>query len=96
MSNTPGIDALREDARRLLGLLDDPHPGLHTWMLALSRRCMSIADYAGKGNLSAFDDLLEACEAALKGLGAPVQHHLYQDAYAKLCAAIAKAKEGLT
>lgn len=36
------------------------------------------------------DDLLAACELALKRLGAPVTH--YQDAYAALTAAIAKVK----
>ena len=36
------LDALREKVERLKRLLDDPHPGLHTWVIALDRAIVAI------------------------------------------------------
>ena len=51
-SDTPGLDDLRRLARRLDGLLADPHPGLFTWREALGDTLLDMADYAGYGMIS--------------------------------------------
>jgi hypothetical protein len=65
VSDTPGLDELRELNRRLTGLLDDPHPGLVTWMMMLSETLMKMADYAGHGMIS--DKYPSEIRRALKG-----------------------------
>lgn len=45
MSDTPNLDQLREYAHRLVGLVDDAHPGLVTWNEALVRVLRSIAEF---------------------------------------------------
>ncbi len=40
------IETLKERAARLQGLLDDPHPGLATWMMMVGRALDSIAELA--------------------------------------------------
>jgi len=50
--DTPGLDDLRRLARKLDGLLADPHPGLFTWREALGNTLLDISDYAGYGMMS--------------------------------------------
>lgn len=44
-SSTPNIDWLRERARRLLALLDDPHPGLFVWQAEYGTVAQEIAGF---------------------------------------------------
>ncbi len=46
MNNTPALVALRTDTRKLLALLDDPHPGLFTWHEMVWRQVQRVGDYA--------------------------------------------------
>jgi hypothetical protein len=36
MSDTPNLDFLRGEVNKLKDLLDDPHPGLSTWNMAVA------------------------------------------------------------
>lgn len=40
------IQELKQKACRLNSLLDDPHPGLATWMIAVGRAIDDIAEHA--------------------------------------------------
>jgi hypothetical protein len=44
-SQTPNLDDLREQVNGLKALLDDPHPGLHTWIGFYAKRMQAIADF---------------------------------------------------
>ena len=48
-SNTPNLDRLREHVRTLNGLLNDPHPGLHTWVSAYAAQMQAINDFWREG-----------------------------------------------
>lgn len=52
MSDTPGLDRLKDLHQQLGGLLDPPHPGLLTWQAALWDVLFEMADYAGDGMIS--------------------------------------------
>ena len=76
-----GIEKLQALNRHLTSLLDDPHPGLATWRIALSKTLMELADYAGHGNVSTFPEVLNAlrklvqahdCENPIAGLFAEI------------------------
>ena len=45
-SATPNLDALHEEAERLMDLLNDPQPGLFGWREFLRRSLQAIAEYA--------------------------------------------------
>jgi hypothetical protein len=49
MSDTPGIDRLRELHRKLGVLLADPEPGLLSWRACLSETLLEMAAFAGGG-----------------------------------------------
>lgn len=66
MSNTPGLDRLRELNRRLTGLLADAQPGFFTWRVALSDTLTEMADYAGHGKMSEFPSLVEALKRIVR------------------------------
>lgn len=44
-SDTPNLDYLKEKARILSDLLNDPHPGLMTWVLAYSKAMQAISNF---------------------------------------------------
>ncbi len=90
MSNTPGIDELRELMRQLSLLLDDPHPGLFTWKESLSHYCLEIGDFGGIGYVSAMPALLAACKEARTEL--LNQRNVDADIWPILDKAIAKAE----
>ncbi len=45
MTDTPNLDYLREKVKRLNDLLNDPHPGLSTWIEAYGRVSREILDF---------------------------------------------------
>ena len=49
MSDAPGLDALKEHTEKLLGLLNDPQPGLSTWWLFLADRLREIDKFHPDG-----------------------------------------------
>lgn len=46
MTNEERTKATLEKARRLVALLEDPHPGLSTWMMAVAKACDGVAEHA--------------------------------------------------
>ena len=49
-SATPNLGYLREQADDLKRLLDDPHPGLASWVAMYDQRMKSIADFWMESN----------------------------------------------
>ena len=45
MSETPNLDELREQCRKLLQLLENPEPGLVTWHLAVRDKLSDLAKW---------------------------------------------------
>lgn len=45
MSDTPNLDYLREEVRRLKLLLDDPHPGNFAWCEMYGKCMKNISDF---------------------------------------------------
>jgi len=45
MSNTPNLDYLKEEVRKLHALLDDPHPGLFTWREAYADQAKVLMEF---------------------------------------------------
>jgi hypothetical protein len=45
MSSTPNLDDLRQRVNHLKNLLDDPHPGLFTWVKAYSDAIKAIIEF---------------------------------------------------
>lgn len=52
MSDTPNIDELKSHVTRLKSLLDDPHPGLSTWMKMYGDEMKAISDFWNCGELA--------------------------------------------
>lgn len=44
-TDTPNIDYLKEQVTVLKQLLDDPHPGLTTWVEMYGKRMQAISDF---------------------------------------------------
>lgn len=67
MSNNDNIEKLRATTHKLLGLLEDPHPGLATWSDLFRRRCAEIAEFSLKSHLKS--ESVKAQAQALLAMG---------------------------
>lgn len=58
MSDTPNIDFVLSHVSALKSLLEDPHPGLMSWVELYGGHMKALADFWGKGRESDGDDAI--------------------------------------